>query len=88
MPDSVQITKSDWAIFNAVRTKHGAAAVRTILGGTGLFSMDAKGIHLGCSLGCEFKTPTKYSWPKWSHDASTPKRIEAAHLQALQAAGS
>ena len=52
----------------------------------GACTVSASGV--GCSLGCEFKTSTKYSWPKWSHDASTPKRIEAAHLQALQAAGS
>jgi len=73
----------DWAIFNAVRAKHGAAAVRSILTGAGLFSGSAKGAKLACTLGCELKSPTKYSWPAWSHDATTPERIERAHLAAL-----
>ena len=30
--------------------------------------------------------PTRFSWPQWSHDASTAQKIEAAHLQALRAA--
>ena len=38
-------------------------------------------------LFCDLKGSTKFSWPVYSHDASTPARIEAAHLQALTAAG-
>ena len=76
----------DWAVFDVVRARYGAARVRSILGGAGLFSADAGGVHLACHLGCELRSATKYSWPLWSHDATTPARIEAAHLQALQAA--
>jgi hypothetical protein len=76
----------DWAILKSVRRSRGPAAVRTILGGAGLFSANAKGIQLACHLGCELKSETKYSWPLWSKDATTAGRIERAKLAALQAA--
>ena len=76
----------DWAILDSVRRSRGPAAVRTILGGAGLFSADAKGVKLACHLGCELKSSTKYSWPVWSEDATTAARIERAKLAALQAA--
>jgi hypothetical protein len=77
----------DWMILNMVARKRGVGAVRAILGGAGLFSADAKGVKLGCNLGCELKTDTKYPWPTYSHDASTPGRIDAAKKQMLEAAG-
>src|SRR5262249_47594699 len=46
----------DWAVFDVVRAKDGAARVRTILGGAGLFSADAGGVRLACNLGCELKS--------------------------------
>ncbi len=76
----------DWAIYDVVRRRHGLAAVRTILGGSGLFSASASGVKLGCTAFCDLKSGTEYSWPLWSHDASTPGRIEAAKLKALQVA--
>jgi hypothetical protein len=76
----------DWAIFNLVRQKHGASRVWQILGDAGLFSASASGVQLGCTVGCDLKSSTPFSWPLYSHDASTPARIEAAKLQALQAA--
>ena len=76
----------DWAILKSVRRSRGPAAVRTILGGAGLFSANAKGVQLACHLGCELKSETKYSWPLWSKDATTAGRIERAKLAALQAA--
>jgi len=76
----------DAAIFNIVRSKHGAAAVRSALGGTGLFSANAKGVHLACNLGCDLKGPLPYSWPVWSHDRTTAGKIEAAKLRALSSA--
>jgi hypothetical protein len=79
----------DAALFNIVRRKRGAAAVRTILGGSGLFSANARGVALACSIGCALKRPHSYAWPVWSHDASTPGRIEDAKAKALKlAAGS
>jgi hypothetical protein len=77
----------DWALLEAVRRTHGAARVRAILGDTGLFSADARGVHLACRLGCELKSGTKYSWPHWSHDASTAARIERARLAAFRVVG-
>jgi len=76
----------DWAIYDAVRRRAGAGAVRAILGGAGLFSADRRHTKLACNLGCELKGATKYSWPRWSHDGSTAARIEAARLAALRAA--
>jgi hypothetical protein len=37
-------------------------------------------------MGCELTSSTKYAWPRWSRDASTPQRIEAAKLAALKLA--
>jgi hypothetical protein len=75
----------DWAILDAVRRHAGAGAVRAILGSAGLFSTSRAGTKLACSLGCTLKGPAKYSWPRWSHDATTPARIERAKLAALRA---
>jgi hypothetical protein len=77
----------DWALLDAVRRARGAARVRAILGGAGLFSADARGVRLACRLGCELKSRTKYSWPHWSRDASTAARIERARLAAFRAVG-
>jgi hypothetical protein len=76
----------DWVILNMVRTRRGDAAVRTILGDAGLFSATADRVQLACSLGCELKAATKFAWPRWSHDATTARRIEAAKLRALKLA--
>jgi hypothetical protein len=77
----------DAAIFGVVRRKRGAAAVRRILGGTGLFSADARSVKLACNLGCELDRPLAYAWPVWSQDATTPRKIELAKAQALRVAG-
>ncbi len=76
----------DWAIFDSVRRRSGAGAVRAILGGAGLLSADRRHTKLACNVGCELKGTAKYSWPRWSRDGSTPLRIEAARLAALRAA--
>jgi hypothetical protein len=76
----------DWAVLEAIRQRRGPGAVRAILGGAGLFSADRGGTKLACHLGCKLKSSTKYSWPLWSHDATTAGRIEKARLAALQAA--
>ena len=76
----------DWAIYNAVRKRGGAAKVRSILGAAGLFSADARGVQLGCTVGCAIRTATPFAWPVWSSDSTTPAKIEAAKVAALQAA--
>jgi Glycoside hydrolase 123, catalytic domain len=73
----------NWEILNIVRQKHGSATVRKILGETGLFSATATGVQLGCTVGCTFKTATPFSWPSYSHDATTPAKLEQLKLQAL-----
>ena len=77
----------DWAIFNMVRKRRGADDVRAILGKAGLFSASRAQVRLACDLGCELKSGTKYAWPLWSRDSSTPRRIEAAKLAALELVG-
>ena len=69
------------------KSPFGPGAVRTILGGAGLFSAGRRGTVLACHLGCALKSATKYSWPRWSHDQTTAGRIEKARLAALLAAG-
>jgi glycosyl hydrolase family 123 len=69
----------DWEVLNVVRHRHGATAVRKLL--SGLFSP-----KLGCTIGCPIKTSTPYSWPTWSHDATTPQRIAQMRAAALRAA--
>jgi hypothetical protein len=76
----------DWQILQDVRQRRGAAAVRRILGGTGLFSAGPAGVRMACTIGCPLRSATPFSWPRWSHDASTPRRIEQAHLEALRLA--
>jgi hypothetical protein len=76
----------DWAVFNLVRQRRGAAEVRGILGTAGLFSAGRGGVKLACNLGCELRSSTKYAWPRWSRDVTTPRRIEAARLAALKRA--
>jgi hypothetical protein len=69
----------DWEVLNVVRHRHGAAAVKRLL--SALFSP-----KLGCTIGCPLKTSTPYSWPTWSHDASTPQKIAQMRAAALRAA--
>ena len=76
----------DWEIINVVRHKHGAAAVRKLL--SGLFSTTSKGAKLGCTIGCPIKTNTPYSWPVWSHNASTPRTVASMRAAALKSASS
>ncbi len=76
----------DWEILNIVRHRHGAKAVSNLLGG--LFSTSAKGAKLGCTIGCPLKTKTPFSWPAWSHDATTADKLAAMRVKALAAASS
>jgi glycosyl hydrolase family 123 len=70
----------DWEIMNVVRHEHGGAAVKRLL--SSLFSP-----KLGCTVGCPLKTSTPYSWPTWSHDATTAQKIAQMRVAALRAAG-
>jgi glycosyl hydrolase family 123 len=74
----------DWEILDVARHKHGNAAVVRIL--SGLFSTTSGGAELGCTVGCQLKTTTKYSWPTWSRDANTPRAVAQMRTAALAAA--
>jgi hypothetical protein len=74
----------DWEILNVVRQRHGSASVRMLL--SGLFSTTSAGAKLGCTIGCPLRTRTPYSWPLWSHDASTPAKAARMRAAALRAA--
>ncbi len=78
----------DWDVFDVVRRKRGAGAVRAILADAGLFSADRDGVKLGCIRGCELRSSTKFAWPVWSHDAATAGKIERARIVALRLAAS
>jgi hypothetical protein len=74
----------DWEILNIVRKKRGKATVARLL--AGLFSTAGANAKLGCTIGCTLKTPTKYSWPTWSNDSTTPTKIVQMRAAALTAA--
>ena len=74
----------DWEILNVARHKHGNAAVARVL--SGLFSTTSGAAELGCTIGCQLKTTTKYSWPTWSRDANTPTVVAQMRTTALAAA--
>jgi glycosyl hydrolase family 123 len=76
----------DWEILDVARHKHGNAAVARIV--SGLFSTTSGGAELGCTIGCQLKTTTKYSWPTWSRDANTPAAVAQMRTAALAAASS
>ncbi|HJQ73526.1 MAG TPA: glycoside hydrolase domain-containing protein [Gaiellaceae bacterium] len=76
----------DWEILNVVRKKDGNAAVVKLM--SDLFSTTASGAELGCTIGCQLKTTTKYSWPTWSRDATTPMDVAQMRAAALAAAAS
>jgi hypothetical protein len=76
----------DWEILNVVRQNHGAAAVAKLL--SSLFSTSGSGAKLGCTIGCDIKTTTPYSWPTYSRDATTPGKLAAMRSAALLAASS
>jgi len=72
--------------LETVARLHGPGAVRAILGRVGLFSTSSSGVKLACTQYCDLHSSTKYAWPVWSHDAWTPRKIEAAKLAALRSA--
>ncbi len=74
----------DWEILNVVRQRHGAGEVRKLL--SGLFSTTAKATELGCTVGCQIKTSEPYSWPTFSHDASTAGKLTRMRVAALDVA--
>ncbi len=76
----------DWEILHVVSQRHGQHAVVGLL--SSLFSTTATGAKLGCTIGCALTTSTPYSWPTWSHDATTPAKLAAMRLAALAAATS
>ena len=72
----------DWEILNVVRHKQGTPRACASLV-AGLFSISGANANLGCTIGCTFKTSTKYSWPTWSNDASTPGKVASMRAAAL-----
>jgi hypothetical protein len=74
----------DWSLYDLVRSRHGAARVREILGREGLFSASRRRVLLACTLRCDLHGRTSYAWPRWSHDATTAVRIERAKRRALE----
>ena len=86
--EQIRAGVEDWDVFAVVRRRFGAAKVRQILGAHGLFSATASGVQLACVVGCDLKSTTPQAWPRWSHDATTAARIEAARVDALRLASS
>ena len=76
----------DWEILNIVRQKHGSKAVVKLM--SHLFSTTATGAKLACVTGCTIKNRIPYSWPLFSHNATTATKIAQMRANALAAASS
>jgi hypothetical protein len=74
----------DWEILNIVRHKHGSRAVVKLL--SQLFSTTARGAKLACVTGCPIKNRWGYSWPLFSHDWTTARKLARMRAAALAAA--
>jgi glycosyl hydrolase family 123 len=74
----------DWEVLNIVRQERGSREVVKLL--SRLFSTTATGAKLACVVGCPIKNSLPYSWPLYSHDATTARKIAQLRAKALAAA--
>ena len=63
----------------------GRAALLAILARRRIFSIRGNRLLLGCTSGCDLATTTKYSWPRYRHDAGTDAALERVHTALLEA---
>ena len=59
----------DADLARLVIARHGRAALLAILARRRIFSIRGNRLLLGCTSGCDLATTTKYSWPRYRHDA-------------------
>ena len=75
----------DADLARLVVARHGRAALLAILARERIFSIQHGRLLLGCTMGCDFVTSTKYAWPRFRHGAGTAAALERVHTALLQA---
>jgi hypothetical protein len=75
----------DADLARLVMAQHGRAALLAILARERIFSIRHGRLLLGCRMGCDIVTRTKYAWPRFRHDAGTGAALERVHTALLEA---
>ena len=65
--------------------QRGRAALLAILARERIFSIRHGRLLLGCKMGCDLVTSTKYAWPRYRHGAGTAAALERVHTALLEA---
>ena len=75
----------DADLARLVVARHGRGALLAIFARERIFSIRGGRLLLGCTLGCDIRTATKYAWPRYRRDAGTGAALERVHTALLQA---
>jgi hypothetical protein len=65
--------------------RRGRAALLAILARERIFSIRRGRLLLGCTSGCDVVTETRYSWPRYRHDAGAGAALQQVHTAMLKA---
>ena len=75
----------DADLARLVIAQRGRAALLAILARERIFSIRRGRLLLGCRMGCDVRTRTKYAWPRYRHGAGTAAALERVHTALLEA---
>ena len=75
----------DADLARLVVAQDGRAALLAILARERIFSIRHGRLLLGCKMGCDLVTGTKYAWPRYRHGAGTAAALERVHTALLEA---
>ena len=75
----------DADLARLVVAQHGRAALLAMLARERIFSIRRGRLLLGCKMGCDLVTGTKYAWPRYRHGAGTAAALERVHTALLEA---
>jgi hypothetical protein len=75
----------DADLARLVIERRGKPALLAILARERIFSIRHGRLLLGCRMGCDIVTETKYAWPRFRHDAGTRAALERVHTAMLEA---
>ena len=75
----------DADLARLVVARRGRTALLAILARERIFSIRGGRLLLGCTSGCDLVTQTKYSWPRYRHDAGTGAALQRVHTALLKA---
>jgi hypothetical protein len=65
--------------------RSGRAALLAILARERIFSIRGSRLLLGCTSGCDLRSATKYSWPRYRRGPGTRAALEHVHTALLEA---